>query len=168
MSPPGGLDDRRCRPEHAVIIPADPRLRLGSGGRRARLPPGGKGQRVAAAGKAGAADVPDGSMHLERARVPRRHCVSRPTRYVLPRRLRRPRHGGRTTHRTPHTRPPTRDEVSGSAIFRRRDTVGMTEEAPMRKWWTIVVALALVATPAGARSVGSARKAAWLSVGHPG
>ena len=38
----------------------------------------------------------------------------------------------------------------------------------MRRWWTILLALGLLAAPAGARTIGEARKAAWLSVAHPG
>src|SRR5437867_1879967 len=45
--------DRTC------LSQSDPRLRLGSRDRTPRLPPGGEGERRAAAGGAGAADLPE-------------------------------------------------------------------------------------------------------------
>ena len=45
----------------------------------------------------------------------------------------------------------------------------MRKDAAKRTTWIVALALSLtVAGPVSARSLGQARKAAWLSVGHPG
>src|SRR3972149_2057493 len=44
----------------------------------------------------------------------------------------------------------------------------MGDSMRMRMWGTMLLVVALAASPAAARTVGDARKAAWLSVGHPG
>src|SRR5262245_16975558 len=90
----------------------DPRLRLGSDGEHGWTSVNGAG--VVPRPAEPARQTNRSAEPLERAKLARqrwRHWSRASPCHVLPRRLRRPRHGSRTIHRTPHTRVPLRPET---------------------------------------------------------
>src|SRR5438552_7952836 len=94
----------------------DPRPCLGSG-RTASVRPGSQGRRRAAAGEAGAADFPERERTTGNDARPRARCRG-PRISVLPRRLRRRRHGVRTIDRRHRSLPcSTRDRGVGSVAW---------------------------------------------------
>src|SRR5204863_1136490 len=91
---------RRAR---ALLAARSTRDLVSGRARTARVAPGGQGRRRAAAGEAGAADFPERERVVGDDVYTARRTQS-PRALSLPRRLRRPRHGVRTIHRTAHAR----------------------------------------------------------------